>query len=208
MFIELVELLRCVREHDESWLVASIDEMTDRSIRRGTLGCPVCGEQYPIVGGIVNFLGDEAGPAVRPTCSGAQDLALRAGAFLNVAEGGGVLVLGGEWAGAAAELAETAHVRVIAVNAADDVAESPAIGQIRASARIPLAAASCAGIALDSSFGADAMSSAARAVRPGGRMVGPAGMTPPPGLAVLAEDETCWVAEKLPGITTLRRGNR
>lgn len=208
MFIEFVELLRCVREHDESWLVASIDEMTDRSIGRGTLGCPVCGEQYPIVDGIVDFTGNGPRAGMIPPVPEPRDLALRAGAFLNLADGGGVVVLGGGWAGAAAALADVADLRLIVVNAYADVAESRTIGQIRASARIPLAAASCAGIALDSSFGADAISSAVRAVRPGGRVVGPAELNPPPELTILAEDETCWVAEKPAEITTLRRGNR
>lgn len=208
MFIELVELLRCVREHDESWLVASIGEMKERFIRAGTLGCPVCGEEYPIVDGVVDFGGDQHRNATPAPSLEADDLAIRAGAFLNVAGGGGVIALGGEWANAAASLTDTLDVRVIAVNAPDGVAESQAVGLIRSRERIPLAASSCAGVALDPTFGAESLTSAVRAVRPGGRVVGAAGNKLPAGLTLLAEDERCWVAEKPPEITTLRRGNR
>jgi hypothetical protein len=48
MFIELVDHLRCVRNHDDTWLVATAYEMSGRAIVRGLLGCPVCKAEYPI----------------------------------------------------------------------------------------------------------------------------------------------------------------
>lgn len=208
MFIELVELLRCIRAHDESWLVASIGEMRDRSIRFGTLGCPVCSAEYPIAGGVVDFAGGNSVRAAASSKMSAEELALRAGAFLNLGESGGVVVLGGAWASAARELTNRVAARVIAVNAPAQVEDSPAVGLVRASGAIPLAAASCAGVAFDSSFSADAVAAAERVLRAGGRIVGAAGVRRPAGLTLLAEDEAWWVAEKPPEITTLRRGNR
>ncbi|MDQ6716993.1 MAG: hypothetical protein M3Z17_01460 [Gemmatimonadota bacterium] len=208
MFIELVELLRCIRAHDESWLVASIGEMRDRSIRTGILGCPVCSAEYPIADGIVDFTGGASPrPASALNISG-EELALRAGGFLNLGGGGGVVVLGGSWAAASRDLTERVDVRVIAVNAPGDVQESAAVGLVRAADVIPLASGSCAGVALDSSFSAAAVAAAERVVRAGGRIVGAAEVERPAGLTLLAEDESWWVAEKPPAITTLRRGNR
>lgn len=208
MFIELVELLRCIRAHDESWLVASIGEMRDRSIRTGILGCPVCGAEYPVREGIVDFTaGALPRPANAPELSG-EEMAMRAGGFLNLGEGGGVVVLGGAWASASRELTERVDARVIAVNATAGVQDSAAIGIVLASDVIPLATGSCAGVALDSSFTASAVVGAGRVVRAGGRVVGAAGVERPAGLTLLAEDESWWVAEKPPEITSLRRGNR
>ena len=208
MYIELVELLRCIRAHDESWLVASIGEMRDRSIRSGVLGCPVCSAEYPIAEGVVDFTGGAELRAVATPDASAEDLALRAGAFLNLGESSGVVVLGGVWARAAQLLTGSVDVRVIAVNAPADVQDSSVVGLVRAADVIPLGAASCAGAALDSSFSAGAIAAAVKIVRPGGRIVGAAGTVMPAGLSLLAADESWWVAEKPPEITTLRRGNR
>lgn len=208
MFIELVELLRCIRAHDESWLVASIGEMRDRSIRSGLLGCPVCSAEYPIAGGVVDFSGGKPICAAPNPGMSAEDLALRAGAFLNLGENVGVVALGGIWAAAARELAERLDVRVIAINPAPNVEDSSTVALVRVSDAIPLAVGSCAGVALDSSFSVEAVAAAERVVRPGGRIVGAASLPRPKELTLLAEDESWWVAEKPPEITTLRRGNR
>lgn len=208
MFIELVELLRCIRAHDESWLVASIGEMRDRSIRTGILGCPVCGAEYPVRDGIVDFTGGAPQrPANAPELSG-EEMAMRAGGFLNLGEGGGVVVLGGAWASASRELTERVDARVIAVNATAGVQDSAAIGIVLASDVIPLAKGSCAGVALDETFNHSAILSAQRVLRPRGRLVGPSSVLPPSGVVLIAEDEKLWVAEKPPEITNLRRGNR
>jgi hypothetical protein len=209
VFIELVETLRCVREHDESWLVASIDELRDRSIRRGRLGCPVCGSEYSITDGVADFSGGERiPPQAAQTTMDASEIALRAGAFLALGDAGGTIVLGGEWARGAGELARVLDVRIIAVNAPQEVDESSAIALVKISDVIPLGARSCAGAALDAGFAAAAFLSAQKIVRPGGRIVGPQSAAAPTGLSILASDESWWVGESPPEITTLRRGNR
>ena len=53
MFVELVDLLRCPRPHEDTWLVAAAEAMSGRHIVRGTLGCPVCEAEYPIRDGVV-----------------------------------------------------------------------------------------------------------------------------------------------------------
>jgi pimeloyl-ACP methyl ester carboxylesterase len=208
LFIELVEVLRCIREHDESWLVASIDELRERSIYRGTLGCPVCGAEYPVEGGIADFSGGAPKKSAKRLEDDAAEIAARAGGFLALAGITGVVVLGGSWGRGAAALADATGLRIIAANAADDIAEAPSVALLTIADSIPLGAGSCAGVALDDSFSAAAIESAQRAVRPGGRIVGPKRLSPPAGINVLAEDESWWVGEKPPEVTTLRRGNR
>jgi hypothetical protein len=69
MFIELVDALRCLHEHEESWLVAAVERFEGRYIDRGSLGCPVCRTQYRIDRGAADFRGTaaaDAPPAVRP----------------------------------------------------------------------------------------------------------------------------------------------
>jgi uncharacterized protein YbaR (Trm112 family) len=208
VYIELVELLRCIRGHEESWLVAAIDELSERSIRKGKLGCPICGAEYPIVDGIADFSGAASPIALDEPELGAEEIALRAGAFLGLTEATATIVLGGSWSVASAPLAGSVGARVIAANAPEGAVESPSVAQIKMSTAIPLAAGSCDGVALDATFGAEAFLSAQKILRPGGRIVGPKTVRPPDGLAIIAEDESWWIAEKPPEITPLRRGNR
>lgn len=209
MFIELVETLRCVREHEESWLVASIDDLRHGSIRKGTLGCPICAAEYPINDGVADFSAGAPRRMRSSTLAGdPSDFAVRAGAFLSLAGTSGTIVLGGEWARGAAELANTTDVRVIAANAPAGVRESPAIALIEVSDVIPLAAKSCAGAALDETFSSDAFLSAQLIVRPEGRLVGAQSVQRPDGWTIVAEDSSWWIAENPPAVMNLRRGNR
>ena len=210
MFIELVEVLRCVRQHDESWLVASIGTMRERSILTGALGCPVCGAQYPVADGVVDFSGGSAGARRTTDGQSDEDLALRAGAFLGLAESAvdSLVVLGGSWARGAAVLTSVTGARAIGVNAAPGVAESPSVGLVLSAERLPLGKASCAGVALDDSFGEGAMESAIACLKPGGRIVAPSGMESPQAVNVLARDRNYWVGEKAAEVTPLRRANR
>ncbi|MGH7754012.1 MAG: hypothetical protein ACREN5_14490, partial [Gemmatimonadales bacterium] len=57
MHIEMTELLRCPAGHPEAFLVLATAEMRDRTVRRGAVGCPVCGAEFPIRDGVVDFTG-------------------------------------------------------------------------------------------------------------------------------------------------------
>lgn len=69
MFIELTEMLRCPRDHAESYVVAAPIVMDGRRIVRGVVGCPECKAEFPIVDGVVYFVeeasGEPRGPAGR-----------------------------------------------------------------------------------------------------------------------------------------------
>ena len=212
MFIELLDLLRCPKSHDETWLVASFDNVSNRFVETGTLGCPICGAQYPIENGVADFSDGSSSPSCDRDRSAAghrrEELATRAGAFLDATEPGATVVLGGVWAYAADELSTLAEVRVIALNPEPDVRETASVGLVRGVSEIPVAADSCMGVAFDAWFNSAIVAAAVRAVRPGGRVVGPAAIPPPAELAVLAQDADYWVARKTPSLIPLRKASR
>ena len=210
MFIEILDLLRCINPHEDTWLVASLKAVSNRFVLDATLGCPVCHAEYPIRRGIADFrVGGEIvhQPSYdSPPRESREELATRVGAFLNATEPGATLVLGGSWAEAAQELSVMTETRVLAVNPGKRVEESESVGLLRVSREIPLAPASVLGAAFDASFSTETISSAMKVVRPGGRIVGPAAIDPPSDLAILARDEDYWVAEKPAEMISLRRG--
>jgi uncharacterized protein YbaR (Trm112 family) len=212
VFIELIDLLRCVNDHDDTWLVASFKSVTNRFVLEGSLGCPTCSAQYSVSDGIADFSAGFVAPSCEAERAAAshrrEELATRAGAYLEATEPGATVVLGGVWAYAAQELSEMADVRVLALNAPAGVKESSKVGLLHAGSKIPVAEGSVLGIALDAWFPANIVASAMRAVRPGGRIVGPAIIPAPAEAHVLAHDERYWVAQKAPEVVTLSRANR
>jgi hypothetical protein len=212
VFIELIDLLRCTRPHDETWLVASFSKVNHRFVEEAKLGCPSCSAEYWIRGGVADFSGEVILPECEDERKAAshrrEELATRAGAYLEATEPGATVVLGGLWAYAAQELSEMAEIRVIAINAPSEVKESETVGLVRVGSEIPLAAGSVLGVGLDAWFPANIVESAVRVVRPGGRVVGPAAIKAPSELAILAHDDKYWVAQKAPEVITISRGSR
>lgn len=200
MFIELLDTLRCVRPHEDSWLVGSFDELVDRHVLRGTLGCPVCAAEYPVRGGVVDFRSGEGQvgesseglTADRP----AEADPMRVAALLGLAEPGGVVMLMGRWAAAAPALeALVPGTQFLLVNPMAPV--FPFASAVRTGPILPIAAGALRAAAFDAS-GLPRMEprQAARVVRPGGRVVAPAREAVPEGFTELARDEAEWVAER------------
>jgi hypothetical protein len=212
VFIELIDLFRCINAHEDTWLVASFKTVSSRFVIDGTLGCPICSAKYPITTGVADFAAGAELPQHAAGQSAAtlerEELATRAGAFLNATEPGATVILGGRWASAAQELSLIAESRVLALNAPSGVEESETVGLLLVGSEIPVAPGSVLGVALDASFPAGILASAVKAVRPGGRIVGPTEMPPPAELVVLAHDENYWVAEKAPEVIKLSRAGR
>jgi len=212
VFIELIDILRCTEPHDETWLVAAFSTVSNRFVQEGKLGCPICSAEYWIRDGLGDFTRGVTPPACDAergaTGHSREELATRAGAYLDATEPGATVVLGGLWAYAAQELSEMSDVRVLALNAPSEVKESERVGLLRVASEIPLATGSVLGVALDAWFPEGIAESAVRVVRPRGRVVGPAGLAVPSGLTVLAHDDKYWVAEKPPEVIPIRRASR
>ena len=212
MFIDLIDLLRCINVHEDTWLVASFKTVSNRFVVEANLGCPACSAQYPLREGIADFSAGTSLPSCEAERAAAshrrEELATRAGAYLEATEPGATIALGGVWAYAAQELSEMADVRVLALNAPAEVKESQTVGLLHVGSEIPVAPGSLLGVALDAWFPAKIVESAVKAVRQGGRVVGPTVFPPPAGLAVLAHDNTYWVAQKAPDVVKLSRAGR
>jgi hypothetical protein len=212
VFIELIDLLRCINPHEDTWLVASFKTVANRFVVEASLGCPTCSAQYSIHEGIADYSAGLALPSCEAERASAshrrEELATRAGAYLDATEPGATIVLGGVWAYAAQELSEMAEVRVLAINAPAEVKESPSVGLVNVGSEIPVAPGSVLGVALDAWFPAKIVASAIKAIRPGGRIVGPVIVPPPPDLSVLAHDDRYWVAQKAPEVVKLSRASR
>lgn len=212
MYIELIDQLRCINQHEDTWLVASFETVSDRFVLEASLGCPSCSAQYPIHEGIADFSAGVDLPSCAKERAAAshnrEEHATRAGAYLEATEPGATIVLGGVWAYAAEELSQITEVRVLALNAPAEVKESQSVGLLRVASEIPVAPGSVFGVALDAWFPVKLLASAVKAVRPGGRVVGPVSIPAPPELAVLAHDDNYWVGQKAPEVVKLSRASR
>ena len=212
MFIELVDSLRCPRPHEESWLVASAVRTEGRDILEGTLGCPICHAEYPIRGGTVWF------DSIEPPSPGSPperdaELAMRLAAFLDLSEPRGFGVFAGRYGPLAELLREIVPPPLIALNPVPLVATANGVSTLVIAAGIPLADATCRGVALDAGHADDAyLDAAARVLQPRGRLVAPAATPTPDGVSEIARDERIWVAERTaasPKLVSLRgRGDR
>jgi uncharacterized protein YbaR (Trm112 family) len=200
VFIELVDSLRCVRDHELTWLVAAADEMRGRDIVRGMLGCPVCRVEYPIVDGVADF-GEP--PRVRAAPASASDagaLALRAAALLDLTSPGGFAVLAGEWSVAAPTVADIVDgVHILALDPVPGLASGGQLSLATAAADVPIRPLTSRGIALDGAHVTPRhLAAAVAALRPRARLVVPTSVPVPDGIALLARDERHWVGEKEP----------
>jgi hypothetical protein len=207
MHVELIQSLRCLEAHEESWLVATVDRQVGRYVADGSLGCPVCDRRYPVR----DFVADFAQGSVRRSdvdLPVADDAVLRVAALLDLTSPGGVLVLGGTHGVLAAPLVASFDVQCLVVNPPAVVTPGDGISIVLTRHRVPLAAGAVRGGALDRDS-ASLAPSLAETISPGGRLIAPAESPIPDGVRELVRDEMEWVAERLSigPVITLRRGS-
>ena len=207
MFVELLESLRCPREHEESPLVATAARTEARHVVEGLLGCPVCRAEFPIRGGIAHFGGDFAKAA--PERDGETGLQLAA--FLELTDARGFAILCGGWAAHANAVRQVSSTPLVLVNPPGRLDVS-ATGVLLVRGRAPLAPGSARAAAMDHTSDAALIASVIAAVRPKGRIVGAASLVTPAGVTEIARDERLWIGEKsaapedpAPRLVTLRR---
>jgi uncharacterized protein YbaR (Trm112 family) len=190
MFIELTDHLRCPADHAESYLVLLPDEMRDRSVRAGRLGCPVCGRTYTLSDGVLDLGGGEV---TMPDATLLTAEALTA--LVGLSGPGGYMVLVGRPAADWREVAQLNRgVGLVAVNPPPEVVDEPGISVLR-SAVLPLKSRSMRGVVLGSPFGGDPawVSEAARVVLPGLRVAGEGPVPDSRTLELMAAAGGAWV---------------
>jgi hypothetical protein len=125
------------------------------------------------------------------------ELAMRLAAFLDLSDAQGFALLAGSLGRAAPSLRGVVPTHLVLLNPQPPVAAGDGISVLEIAAGIPLADATCRGVALDDAH-ADAahVEAAVRVLRPRGRLVAPASTPTPAGVTELARDERLWVAER------------
>ena len=206
MYIELIDLLRCPRQHPDSWLVAAFNKMDGRFVVEGKLGCPVCSASYKIRDGIADL--SEAPYEITQVCGGLdypdEEAAMRAAALLGLTKPNALVVLAGDAASLARHVSDIAEARVIALNSTTRIDESEKVAIVVTDTRLPFAPSSIDGIKLDESTASFA-GDASRVLRHGGRLIAPRGTTLPATFRELAKDEKEIVAESIGELITLSR---
>jgi len=200
VFIELVDSLRCLGAHEDTWLVAAVTRMDGRHIIEGTLGCPICRREFPVRDGIGWFT--EAGPS--PTVRLTQrpgpaddDRVTRAAALLGLTDGGGIVCLDPSWAGCADALTELGPAHIVLLNARPSDSSPQEVSGLAVDDRLPFAAGGVRAVALGHGAAtAPLLASAAAVLRNRGRLVAPAATSVPDGVHELARDTLDWVAER------------
>ncbi len=158
----------------------------------GVLGCPVCGAEFPLEAGVARF-----GFPARPTPAARPDPALaeRLAAFLDLTDTRGFALLCGEWGAQLDAIQRLTDTPLVLVNPPTNCGGDPA-GVIVCDGVLPLAASSARSAALDGTADAGAVASTVRAVRVGGRLVGPTALAIPEGVSELTRDTALWVGER------------
>lgn len=209
MHLELVELLRCTRAHADSVLVASSDRTSNRYVVEGALGCPECGAEYHIEGGVARF--DRAVVAIDSATQSTYEepgvhaeRAMRVAAQLAMTDGRGVYALVGFDAAVATRIRAILPARLLLINCRNieslgdpsaSLSEAPA-GIIEAHHSLPLTRNKFDGIAFATVPSTAILASAIDALKSKGRMVAPTSVSFPSGLQELVRDSQEWVATR------------
>ena len=214
MHLSLSDSFSCPRCGPGHGLILLPDEVADRRVRSGVLGCPNCRERYPVEGGVADLRtpraprpgagsAEESGTAGQAGYEDAES-AVRLAALLGLAESRGVVLLAGPAAAAAVALARL--IEDAEVVAATVESEAPPVGpelsSLRLSGRIPFQTGSVQAVAL-TGRAVSLLDEGARVIRPVGRLL----LDPAPedaadrvrdaGLEVLAEEGSTLVARRV-----------
>jgi len=206
MFIELIDALRCPADHEPSSLVAALDQVENREVVGGMLGCPVCRSEFAIREGQL-YLATSAMPSPPTRALSPAEDGMRLAASLDLRQESGFAILRGSWCALAAAVVEIAPTHLVLL---DPPFNTPAgIGRsiVHAGGAVPFAPATANAAAIDDALHAFAL---ATVVKVGGRVVGPLDLPPPPTVRELVRDERWWVGEREPATAPipLRRAPR
>lgn len=193
MYIPLVDILRCVNPHPETWLVASIERAEARDILEGTLGCPTCLAEYPIRDGVVYFTEPASRAYTRHEAAPSEEAAIRLAAALDLTDARMTAVLHGRWGMYAPLVRGISPAQLLLVNPAVPISSGDGLS-IVVSAAAPIAAGAVHAAAFDDDASDAMIASLIAAVRAGGRIAAPATRAVPAGLAEIARDDVLWVA--------------
>ena len=206
MHILLTDILTCPRCGPEFGLILLADEVEERQVLAGGLGCSNCREMYRIEGGAVDLRTVE-GAEVAPAEADAET-AMRLAALLGLAGAGGTVLVAGPGAELAPAVAALVPgLQVVAFTPRPVPGEvRPGVSRVAGGPGIPFRGGMLRGVALTGGAGEASLGEAIRVLAPGTRLV----VDPAPdgaaeelrglGAEVLLEQDGVVVAAK-PGAT-------
>jgi len=208
VFFELTDLLTCGRCGPTHGLVLLVQEVEDRRVRTGWLGCPNCRHDYPVTDGVADLrLEPDAFSEPRARYIETDDddeLALKVLALLGLNEQRGFVLVDERIAYAAPAMSELApELEVIAVSSTpSDPGEARGVSHVLADQPFPLVEFRLPGVAIAPGGNPGLVAAAARRVATGGRLalfdakdedIAEAKRS---GLAILAVERGTAVAER------------
>lgn len=207
MHLLLTDRLICPRCGPEFGLILHADELSERRVREGRLGCANCRGVYPIRGGIADLRAAPAAPEL-PDVPPHAEAPMRVAAMLGLGTVPGPFLL----VGAGAELAPgvaalVPEAEIVAARAEwPPASTSPetadAVNRVAVADVLPLRDGSAAGVALLGAGAERWFAEALRVLRSAGRILldpaGPAGAARlrDAGATILLEQEDVLLAER------------
>ena len=176
VFFELTDLLTCPSCGPTHGLVLLVEEVEDRRVRTGWLGCPNCRHDYPVTGGVADLrLEPAASSESRARFIETDDddeLALKVLALLNLDEQRGFVLVDERIAHAATTVSELApELEVIAVSSTpSDLDHARGVSRVLAEQPFPLVEFKLPGVAIAPGGNPQLVAAAARLVATGGRL--------------------------------------
>lgn len=200
MFIELTEILRCPREHQDTYVICVPITMDGRRVVRGVVSCPICQADYPVIDGVVYFSSPDEPVAVSDHHATAltPDAACT---FLGLDGPGGYVLLVGHAGRLAAGLADVLPgTQFIAINPPAGVASGATLSVLRSARTVPLKRPSVRGAVVGPDAAVEPwLTETAAALLPGLRLVAELEGAVVPGMAELARGAGVYVGEKQRG---------
>ena len=177
MFFELTDLLTCPRCGPTHGLVLLVQEVENRRVRSGWLGCPNCRHDYPVTDGVADLrLNPNAAPEFPARFIEQDDddeLALKVLALLGLKEQRAFVLVDERIAHVAPALSALApELEVIAVSSAPvDREDADGVSRVLSDRPFPLVEFRLPGVAIAPGGNPGLVAAAARRVATGGRLV-------------------------------------
>lgn len=210
----LTDRLTCPRCGPAHGLILLAQEIVDRRVLDGELGCSNCRDHFPVTRGFIDLRwppGEELDDVAAPEAD--AQLAIKVAALLGLTDGSGFILLAGRTTAAADALSDMlkGDEWIALGDHVSNQEERSGVSRIVATSdRLPLSTGGLRGAALDSAH-AEWLPEVARALAADARVAvfePPAGLAdqaPQLGLNVVLDSPEAFVAARGPALVTLRR---